>query len=173
MTQARKTPADRRDPAQDNDEIDIGFLLGSLWDHKYFIVALAVIFAVAGLVYATLSTPIYRADALVQVENKSGTIPGADVTQLLGSREPSTSTEVEILQSRLILGQVVNQTDLDIQIIPITWPVIGDWLLRQGIKRPGFAGGSNTVWAGETLKIRELLASHDSGTLQQIGRAHV
>lgn len=166
MTQARKTPADRRDPAQDNDEIDIGFLLGSLWDHKYFIVAMAVIFAVVGLVYATLSTPIYRADALVQVEQKSGTIPGADMAQVLGNREPSTNTEVEILQSRLILGQVVNQTDLDLQIVPNTWPVIGDWLLRRGTQRPGFAEGSPTVWSGETLRIRELVTSHDSNTLE-------
>ncbi|MGP9833535.1 polysaccharide biosynthesis tyrosine autokinase [Marinobacter sp. NSM] len=166
MTQARKTPADRRDPAQDNDEIDIGFLLGSLWDHKYFIVALTVIFAVAGLAYAALSTPIYRADALVQVEQKSGTIPGADMAQVLGNREPSTNTEVEILQSRLILGQVVSQTDLDLQIVPHTWPVIGDWLLRRGIQRPGFAEGSPTVWSGETLKIRELVTSHNSNTLE-------
>lgn len=163
MTQATNTAAANR---QDNDEIDIGFLLGSLWDHKIFILVLAAIFAAFGLVYATLSTPIYKADALVQVEQKSGTIPGADMAQVLGKQEPSTSTEVEILRSRMILGQVVNQTDLDVQIIPNTWPVIGKWLLRRGTQRPGFAEGSSTVWAGDILSIRELVASHDSNTLQ-------
>jgi tyrosine-protein kinase Etk/Wzc len=166
MTQATNTSVRSRQTAQDNDEIDIGFLLGSLWDHKIFILVLAVIFAIIGLVYATLSTPIYKADALVQVEQKSGTIPGADMAQVLGNQEPSTSTEVEILRSRMILGQVVNQTDLDVQVIPNTWPVIGEWLLRRGTRRPGFAEGSATVWAGETLNIRELVASHDSKTLQ-------
>src|SRR5690554_794486 len=163
MTQATNTAATNR---QDNDEIDIGFLLGSLWDHKIFIIVLTAIFAVAGLVYATLATPIYQADALVQVEKRSGTIGGANVGNLLGNQEPSTSTEVEILRSRMSLGQVVDQTDLDVQITPNTWPVIGEWLLRRGMQRPGFAEGSDTVWAGETLSIRELVASHDSNTLQ-------
>lgn len=151
---------------QNDDEIDIGFLLGSLWDHKIFIVVLTAILGLLGLVYATLSTPIYQADALVQVEKKSGTIPGADMAQMLGgSGSSSTSTEIEILRSRLILGQVVDQTDLDIDVRPYSLPIIGDWLRRKGVARPGFMEGKASVWAGETLKIGELVASHDSETL--------
>ncbi|SFM82990.1 polysaccharide biosynthesis tyrosine autokinase [Marinobacter pelagius] len=165
------TNAPRTRQPQDNDEIDIGFLLGSLWDHKIFIVVLAAIFAAVGLIYAMLTTPIYKADALVQVEKKSGTIPGADMAKVLGNGEPSTSTEVEILRSRMILGQVVDQTDLDVQIIPHTWPVVGDWLRRRGIERPGFMAGDDSVWAGETLRISELVTSHDSQTLQLILRS--
>jgi tyrosine-protein kinase Etk/Wzc len=152
--------------SRDNDEIDIGFLLGSLWDDKIFIVVLAVVFAAVGLIYAMLSTPIYKADALVQVEQKSGTIAGADMQQVLGQQEPSTSTEVEILRSRMILGQVVDQTDLDVQVIPHTLPVIGEWLRRKGVERPGFMAGEESVWAGETLRIGELVTNHDSETLQ-------
>src|SRR5690606_1335216 len=81
-------------------------------------------------------------------------------------QEPSTSTEVEILRSRLILGQVVDQTDLDVQIIPNTWPVIGAWLLRRGMQRPEMAEGGDSVWAGDTLRIGELVTSHNSQTLQ-------
>lgn len=150
----------------DNDEIDIGFLLGSLWDHKVFILILTVMFAVAGMLYATLSTPVYQADALVQVEQKSGTIPGADMQQLLGKQEPSTSTEVEILRSRMILGQVVDQTDLDVAVVPDALPVIGDWLRRKGITRPGFMAGEESVWGGEALRIGELVTSHNARTLE-------
>ncbi|RBP25036.1 tyrosine-protein kinase Etk/Wzc [Marinobacter pelagius] len=159
-----KTPRTRQ--PQDNDEIDIGFLLGSLWDHKIFIVVLAVVFAAIGLVHAMLSTPIFKADALVQVEQKSGTIAGADMQQVLGQQEPSASTEVEILRSRMILGQVVDQTDLDVQVVPNTVPVIGEWLRRKGIERPGFMTGEESVWAGESLRIGDLVTSHDSQTLQ-------
>ncbi|MDP4546883.1 polysaccharide biosynthesis tyrosine autokinase [Marinobacter sp. MDS2] len=166
MTQANNASTRTRETAQDNDEIDIGFLLGSLWDHKIFIVILTVVLALAGLVYATLATPEYKADALVQIEQKSGTIGGADMNKLLGEQEPSTSTEVEILRSRLILGQVVDQTGLAVEIVPSTWPVIGDWLLRKGIKRPSLAEGSNTVWAGDTLRIGRLVTAHNSETLQ-------
>ncbi|AZT84539.1 polysaccharide biosynthesis tyrosine autokinase [Marinobacter sp. NP-4(2019)] len=151
---------------QNDDEIDIGFLLGSLWDHRIFIAILTVVFAVAGLIYATLSTPIYQADALVQVEKKSGTMPGTDMSELLGQQESSTSTEIEILRSRMILGQVVDQTDLDIEIQPDSLPIIGDWLRREGFARPGFMEGKASVWAGETLHISELVASHESSTLK-------
>lgn len=166
-----RTDSPRTRPQQDNDEIDIGFLLGSLWDHKIFIVVLALVFAVVGFVYATLSTPVYKADALVQVEQKSGTIAGADMQQVLGNQEPSTSTEVEILRSRMILGQVVDQTDLDVEVIPETWPVIGDWLRRKGIERPGFMEGEESVWGGDILRISELVTSHDSQTLELILRS--
>ena len=121
----------------------------------------------AGFVYAALSTPVYQADALVQVEKKSGTIPGADMAQMLGGPGGSnTSTEIEILRSRLILGQVVDQTDLDVAVHPVSLPMIGNWLRREGIARPEFMEGQPHIWAGETLRINELVASHDSGTLQ-------
>ena len=163
MTQATNTAATNR---QDNDAIDIGFLLGSLWDYKIFIAVMAVIFTAAGLVYATLQTPIYQADALVQVEKKSGTIPGADMGQMLGGKGGNdTSTEIEIFRSRMILGKVVNQTDLDIAIQPTSLPVLGDWPRRKGITRPGFMEGKPSVWAGETLEIKELVTSHATNTM--------
>ena len=151
---------------QNDDEIDIGFLLGSLWDHRIFIAALTVILALVGFAHATLSTPIYQADALVQIEKKSGTIPGADMAEMLGGGQSSdTSTEIEILRSRLILGQVVDQTDLDVEVQPVSLPIVGDWLRRKGISRPGFMEGSASVWAGESLTIKELVASYESSTL--------
>ena len=171
MTQANNTSVRSRQPAQDNDEIDIGYLLGSLWDHKIFIVTLTVVLAMVGLVYSTLATPIYQADALVQIEKKSGTIGGANVDKLLGGEESSTSTEVEILRSRMILGQVVDQVDLDIDVIPHSWPVIGDWLRRKGMARPGLAEGGESVWAGDTLRISELVTSHNSDTLELLLRS--
>lgn len=166
MSESNKT-APGNQSRQKDDEIDIGFLLGSLWDHKIFIIALTITLAVAGFVYAALSTPIFQADALVQVEKKSGTISGANMAQMLGgSGGSSTSTEIEILRSRLILGQVVDQTDLDVAVQPVSLPVIGNWVRRKGITRPELMEGQRHVWAGEILRIDELVASHDSGTLQ-------
>lgn len=165
MTQANST-APRTTPVHDKDEIDIGFILGTIWDHKVFTSVLTILFATVGFIYATLATPIYTADALVQVEQKPGTIGGANLDQLLGGSDLNTSAEVEILRSRMILGQVVDQVDLDVQVIPETWPVIGNWLLRHGIQRPGFMKSSESVWAGETLQVSQLVTSHNSATMQ-------
>lgn len=162
-----------RQGRDNDDDIDIGFLLGSLWDYKILIAATAIVCAIAGLIYATLSTPIYQADALVQIEKKSGSISGSDMQQLMGQQESSTSTEIEILRSRMILGQVVDQTDLDIEVQPANLLVIGEWLRRRGVSRPGFMEGNESVWVGESLTINELVTSHKSNTvmltLQSLG----
>ena len=54
-----------------SDEIDLGKLFGILLDAKWMIVAVTFVFAVVGVAYALLATPIYKADALIQIEQKS------------------------------------------------------------------------------------------------------
>lgn len=54
----------------DNNEIDLLGLVGTLIDHKWLISVVAGTFMVAGAAYAVLATPVYRANALVQVEAK-------------------------------------------------------------------------------------------------------
>ncbi len=148
----------------DKDEIDIGFVLGTLWDHKIVISLITLAFLLGGYVASNLMTPQFMADSLVQVEQKPGTIGGADIEQLLGGSELNTSAEIEILKSRMILGQVVDQVDLDIVVLPKVWPVIGGWILRSGIKRPQFLRNSSVVWAGEYVSVSELVTEHDSGS---------
>jgi tyrosine-protein kinase Etk/Wzc len=139
------TPAD--------DEIDLGRLFGLLLDHKWLIIAITALFTIGGIVYALLATPIYRADALVQVESKAGmSNPLEDVRSMLGE-EPRADAELGILRSRLVLGRAVDQERLDLMVAPKRFPVIGDFLVRMGIERPGFAKSS--VWAGEALNIGE------------------
>jgi tyrosine-protein kinase Etk/Wzc len=53
-----------------SDVIDLGKLLGILLDAKWIIIVTTFIFACAGVVFALMSTPIYKADALIQVEQK-------------------------------------------------------------------------------------------------------
>ncbi|GAA3899655.1 polysaccharide biosynthesis tyrosine autokinase [Halomonas cibimaris] len=134
-----------------DDEIDLGRLFGLLLDHKWWIIGITALFAIIGVVYALLSTPIYRADALIQVEKKAGiSNPLEDVQAMLGE-EPKADTQIGILRSRLVLGRAVDQERLDLSVTPTRLPVIGNFLVRQGIERPGFA--SSSVWAGETINV--------------------
>ncbi|MDW7748701.1 polysaccharide biosynthesis tyrosine autokinase [Halomonas sp.] len=131
--------------------MDLGRLFGILIDHKWWIVSITALFAVVGVVYALLSTPIYRANALVQVEDKMGMAnPLQDVRAMLGEQS-STDTQLGILRSRMVLGRAVDQERLDLVIEPSRFPVIGDFLVRLGIERPDFAESS--VWAGERINI--------------------
>ncbi|MGL6214417.1 Wzz/FepE/Etk N-terminal domain-containing protein, partial [Billgrantia desiderata] len=67
------------------DDIDLGRLLGVLLDNKWLIMLVTALFAVAAVIHVQLATPIYRADALVQVEGKTGlSNPLAEVRSFLG-----------------------------------------------------------------------------------------
>ncbi|MGR4068148.1 polysaccharide biosynthesis tyrosine autokinase [Billgrantia sp. C5P2] len=141
------------------DDIDLGRLFGVLLDNKWLIMSVTAIFAVAAVIHVQLATPIYRADALVQVEGKTGlSNPLAEVRSILGE-EPKAEAELEILRSRMVLGQAVDQEHLDIEVIPTRLSFVGNYLVRLGIERPGFA--ERSVWAGEYLNVGELRVDHE------------
>ncbi|WP_019024817.1 MULTISPECIES: polysaccharide biosynthesis tyrosine autokinase [unclassified Thioalkalivibrio] len=140
-------------PGVPEGELDIGRLLGQLLDHKWLIIFITALFAIAGAVYATLSTPIYRADALVQVEDMGRfSSPLSSVREMLG-QEPRVEAELQILRSRMVLGRTVDQEALDLVVRPHRMPVVGDYLVRRGMERPAFAQSS--VWAGESINVGE------------------
>ncbi|WP_367948962.1 polysaccharide biosynthesis tyrosine autokinase [Halomonas sp. 3H] len=137
-----------------DDEIDLGRLFGLLLDHKWLIIAVTALFAFAGVVYALLATPVYQADALVQVERRSSISPLGDLGSVFGEETDSrTSAEVQILRSRMVLGQVVDRLELDTVVTPAPLPLLGDALRRRGIERPGFMEGRAAVWGGEHLAL--------------------
>ncbi|XGA80974.1 polysaccharide biosynthesis tyrosine autokinase [Halomonas sp. CH40] len=148
--------------APQDDEIDLGRLFGLLIDHKYLIVGITVLFAAIGVVYAMLATPVYQGDALVQVEQRSSINPMGELSEVLGQEsESSTSAEIQILQSRMVLGQVVDRISLDTSVTPRTLPLVGDFIQRRGIQRPGFMQESPYVWGGEYINVSRLEV-HDS-----------
>lgn len=89
-----------------DDEIDLGKLFGILIDAKWFIISITLFFATLGIAVALLSTPIYKADALIQIEKKSSGGISAMVGDMgeLFSAESSATTEIEIIKSRMILA---------------------------------------------------------------------
>ncbi|PSW60645.1 tyrosine-protein kinase [Photobacterium kishitanii] len=114
------------------DEIDIGKLFGILIDNRWLIIITTFIFAVVGISYALLATPIYKADALIQIEAKSTGMPalGGDMTEMFGGSESSATTETEIIKSRMVLGETVDKLNLTIVVSPEYFPIVGKGLAR-------------------------------------------
>lgn len=144
----------------EDDVIDLGRLFGLLLDYKWWIAGITLLFAALGIVYALLATPVYQGDALVQVERRSSISPLGGLSEVLGQESVSTtSAEVQILQSRMVLGQVVDKVELDTVVQPTQLPLIGEFIQRRGIGRPGFMQGNAAVWGDESLQIGRLVVS--------------
>ncbi|HDY7511852.1 TPA: polysaccharide biosynthesis tyrosine autokinase [Vibrio vulnificus] len=133
MNETMTTPQNRSSVDNSSDEIDLGKLLGILLDAKWIILVTTFFFAVGGVAVALLSTPIYKADALLQIEEKSkggiGSLVGGDMGELF-SQESSATTEIEIIKSRMILGDTVDKFNLTTVAEPKYLPVIGKGLAR-------------------------------------------
>lgn len=104
-----------------DDTIDLKELFFSLIA-QWKVIALCVILTlICALLYLRVTSPVYYTDALVQVEDGKSAASAAlmgelkDVAGGLGQKSPADA-EIEILNSRLVLGKVIKNLNLDIQI---------------------------------------------------------
>lgn len=144
------------------DEIDLRELLGVLVDRKWWILAVTTAFFVLSVAYVLLAAPVYRAQAMVQVESRLPGVPGlSDLTSLSGGNATST-TEVALLKSRTVVGEAVDALHLDIQVTPHRFPVIGGMLARRftptgpGEVAEPFMGLDGYGWGGERIQFERL-----------------
>lgn len=117
--------------AVENDEIDLGRLLGYLIDGRWWIVTITALFMVLGVAYALLATPVFKANALLQVEKKdSGAALLGHMADVLGGEQPDAAAEIELLTSRMVLGRTVQELHLDTVVTPDFFPLIGRGMSR-------------------------------------------
>ncbi|MFH6571530.1 polysaccharide biosynthesis tyrosine autokinase [Aeromonas caviae] len=117
--------------AVENDEIDLGRLLGYLIDGRWWIVSITGFFMMMGVAYALLATPVFKANALLQVEKKaSGTALLGDMADVLGGEQADAAAEIELLTSRMVLGRTVQELHLDTVVIPDFFPLVGRGVSR-------------------------------------------
>ena len=114
----------------DSDEIDLGRIIGELIDHRKLIVAITTVFTVLALLYALLATPVYQANALIQVEQKQGNAILNSLSQMLPDSQPQSAPEIALLQSRMILGKTVDDLNLQARVEQNFFPIVGRGLSR-------------------------------------------
>ena len=165
MQQAPVTKS--HDQEDDNDDIDLMGLLGTLLDHKWLIAGVTGAFMVAGVAYALLATPVYQATALIQVEAKKNDPLGfSDISSMLGKESPS-ATEIELIKSRKNIGAAVDNLKLDIEVEPNYFPLIGEFMARrfkpdaENIVANPLLGMNSFAWGGEHLKLANLQLPED------------
>lgn len=104
-----------------DDTIDLKELFFSLIAQWKVIVLCVILTLICALLYLRVTSPVYSTDAMVQVEDGKSAASAALMGELkdfaggLGQKSP-TDAEIEILNSRLVLGKVINNLNLNIQI---------------------------------------------------------
>jgi len=140
-----------------DDEINLAEYADIIIDNRWLIAAISLLILFLGAAYAFLGKPIYESNILVQVEdsgNSAGSFLGDAASSLLSVKTPAAA-EMEILQSRSILAQAVENTKLYIDVTPKYIPLVGSWLSRSAheLSDPGFLGFSGYVHGTEKLTV--------------------
>jgi tyrosine-protein kinase Etk/Wzc len=153
-----KIPTTRSQTVETN-EIDLMVLFGALLDRKWFIAIVTAIFSIVGVAFAILSTPIYQATAMIQVEESSPSVPGLDDMASMFEGTSEAITEIELLKSRTVLGEAIDNLKLDTVVEPKHLPLIGGYFSRKftplsenQLAEPMF-GASSYAWGGEKLDV--------------------
>lgn len=142
-----------------DDEISLNDLFALLLDEWKPILLITVAVFLAALVYAVTAVPVYRTNALVQVEERRGGIGGLqELSTLLGGETP-TEAEIEIIKSRSVLMKAIEQERLDIEVRPMRFPLIGGMLARRYAgdgPAQAWLGMDSYAWGGERIQVDRL-----------------
>lgn len=160
MNAIQQNPLPINSTTEDEDTVNIAEYLDILIDNRWLIAIVVAIALLLGIAYALLSRPIYEANVALQVEdsgNSAGSFLGDAASSLLSVKTPAAG-EIEILRSRAILGQAVENTKLYISATPRYVPVIGAWLGRRAkdVSEPGFLGFAGYVKGSERITVPQL-----------------
>src|SRR5690606_7663046 len=103
--------------ANTEDTIDFKELFFSLIAQWKLIALCIILSLICALLYLITTPDTYTVDALVQVEDSKGASAAllGDLSSMIEQKSPAQA-EIEILKSRLVLGEVINHLNLNIRI---------------------------------------------------------
>lgn len=158
MTAMNRTSLDE---VQDS-RIDLATILRTLFDHKGMIASIIGVCVLIGVTYAVLATPIFQANAMIQIEPKKIGIEGRTEISAKPLSVSQATTEIELIKSRAVLGKVVDDLKLNIIQKPKYVPGIGGYMARhfkpdhEGELASPMFGLDSYAWGGEKIDIFQL-----------------
>ncbi|TXD98088.1 polysaccharide biosynthesis tyrosine autokinase [Psychrobacter frigidicola] len=111
---------------KDNNDINLLSLLSVLLRGWKVVVFLTLLGWLIGVLYSRYETPIFKSDALIQVDKSSQGISalGSNISELVSPDVGPAQTEVRLIQSRMILKPVVDLLHLSVRLND---PTVNSW----------------------------------------------
>ena len=142
-------------PPSEDEDVDLGRYIDILLANKWLIAAITGLVLACGIAYALMAKPVYESNILIQVEDTEGSKGVlAEAGAAFEFKTPS-SAEMEIIRSRMIIGQAVEATKLNISAVPRYVPFVGGWMARRAteLSDPGFLGFGGYVSGTERIVV--------------------
>ena len=131
-----------------------------LIDSKWFIALITGIVLAIGTAIAFIGSPVYKTDAMLQVEAQSQPLRTLDPAAPLQKSEIPVMAEVELISSRMVLGEAIRHLDLDIIARPKYFPIIGAAIARRFEEKNkdnkvsnALFGQTQYAWGGEAIRV--------------------
>lgn len=154
-----------------NNEIDLLQLFAEMFDHRVTIACVTLLLTVCAGIYAFSATPVYQADALLQVEAKQNNSLLKNLTPFGPDLSPDVAPELLLLKSRMILGETIDQLGLTYYVRRRVFPVIGPLLeYVQGRKSAEITIGALTIPLLEGKPQTLLLTVREKGRYRLEGK---
>ncbi|HET8722791.1 MAG TPA: polysaccharide biosynthesis tyrosine autokinase [Anaeromyxobacteraceae bacterium] len=143
----------------DADDSALRDWVATVASSRWLVLGVAAACVAAAGAWVAVATPVFRSDAVVQVEERSRGIAGLEELTAAFSSTTPAETEIELIRSRALLGGVVERLGLDVVATPRHFPVIGKAIARrapEGAVRgaPPLLGGF--AWGGERIALARL-----------------
>lgn len=144
---------------EEENTIDLAKYFRFIFDNRWLIAGIALAVTLAGVAYALIATPIYKANILIKVDDNFGrpkSAPGDLMSaETIPDVKAAVASEIEVLRSRAVVARAVDNGRFYINIKPKYFPAIGRWIARQNKKlsEPGILGFGGYVWGSEQARI--------------------
>ena len=163
---AQASPAPGARSRGDDDEISFREILQLLYSGRWTVAVITAAVLALGVFYLIVARPIYEVDGIVQVEQNQGAaaMQGNPMSSSMGNlgsllfgSPVQAEAEIQIIQSRLVLDQVIDRMHLLVQAEPRYFPIIGRAVARWNrharapVGAPPLLGGF--AWGGERIAV--------------------
>lgn len=134
-------------------EVDFKQVLMLLWGGRGLLVAFALAAAFIGVIYAHNITPRYQTNTLIQLENRGEALGMTSAVSELSQQSSRSVTEIQIINSRMVLGAAVADLRLDWSVTPLKLPYLGNLYHSYNIPTPNWDALAPYPRSGETLRL--------------------